>query len=39
MVHATMAWLSPLENHPYSVDALIFARNELEPSAHRPESV
>ena len=37
LVHATMIWLSPLENHPYSVDALIFARNELEPAPPRPE--
>ena len=34
--HAAMIWLSPLENHPYSVDALIFGRNELEPAAPSP---
>ena len=37
LVYATMIWLSPLENHPYSVDALIFARNELEPAPPRLE--
>jgi hypothetical protein len=37
LVHATMIWLSPMENHPYSIDALIFARNELEPTMPRPE--
>jgi hypothetical protein len=25
-----LIWLSPLENHPYSVDALIFGRNSVE---------
>jgi hypothetical protein len=37
LVYATMIWLSPMENHPYSIDALIFAKNELEPSMPRPE--
>jgi uncharacterized membrane protein YphA (DoxX/SURF4 family) len=36
-----LIWLSPLENHPYSIDALIFGRNAIEivppaPVAHEP---
>ena len=37
LVHSAMIWLSPMENHPYSVDALIFGRNELEPPEPRQE--
>jgi uncharacterized membrane protein YphA (DoxX/SURF4 family) len=33
---AALIWLSPLENHPHSIDALIFGRNEMETFA-RPE--
>ena len=29
---AALIWFSPLENHPYSIDALIFGRNEIEMS-------
>jgi hypothetical protein len=36
LTNAAMIWLSPLENHPYSVDALIFGRNEMEPPAFPP---
>jgi hypothetical protein len=43
---AALIWLSPLENHPYSVDALIFGRNEMEtfirpeaPQSTQPEPV
>ncbi len=32
LTQAALIWLSPLENHPYSVDALIFGRNEMEPA-------
>ena len=28
---AALIWLSPLENHPYSVDALIFGQNAIAP--------
>jgi uncharacterized membrane protein YphA (DoxX/SURF4 family) len=33
-----LIWLSPLENHPYSIDALIFGRNPVEivPPASAP---
>jgi hypothetical protein len=27
---AALIWFSPLENHPYSIDALIFGRNEID---------
>lgn len=30
LTNVATIWLSPLENHPYSIDALIFGRNELE---------
>ncbi len=35
LTNVATIWLSPLENHPYSIDALIFGRNEMEP-AHFP---
>jgi len=31
LANAALIWLSPLENHPYSVDALIFGRAAPEP--------
>jgi uncharacterized membrane protein YphA (DoxX/SURF4 family) len=34
--NAALIWLSPLENNPYSVDAMIFGRNEIEPSSRGP---
>jgi uncharacterized membrane protein YphA (DoxX/SURF4 family) len=36
-----LIWLSPVENHPYSVDALIFGRNPVEivPPAQAPMPV
>jgi uncharacterized membrane protein YphA (DoxX/SURF4 family) len=36
--HIALIWLSPLENHPYSVDALIFGRNapEIVPPSPAP---
>jgi hypothetical protein len=37
-----LIWLSPLENHPYSIDALIFGRNPVEivpPSPPAPAPV
>ncbi len=39
LTNAAMIWLSPLENNPFSVDALIFGRNELEPIDPRPEPI
>jgi hypothetical protein len=33
LTNAAMIWLSPLENNPFSVDALIFGRNEIEPGS------
>ena len=36
LTNAAMIWLSPLENNPYSIDALIFGREEMEPVAPRP---
>jgi uncharacterized membrane protein YphA (DoxX/SURF4 family) len=33
LTNAAMIWLSPLENNPISVDALIFGRNEIEPES------
>jgi hypothetical protein len=39
LTNAAMIWLSPLENNPYSVDALIFGRNEMEPTWPRPEPI
>jgi uncharacterized membrane protein YphA (DoxX/SURF4 family) len=33
LTNAAMIWLSPLENNPISVDALIFGRNEMEPES------
>ena len=39
LTNAAMIWLSPLENNPYSVDALIFGRNEMEPAWPRPEPI
>ena len=34
--YAALIWLSPLENHPYSVDALIFGKNNVEPTPPTP---
>ena len=31
-----LIWLSPLENHPYSIDALIFGRYRAPRSSPRP---
>jgi hypothetical protein len=39
LTNAALVWLSPLENNPYSVDALIFGRNEIEPFEPRPEPI
>jgi hypothetical protein len=39
LTNAAMIWLSPLENNPVSVDALIFGRNEIEPIAPMPEPI
>ncbi len=39
LTNAAMIWLSPLENHPFSVDALIFGRDEIEPFEPRPEPI
>jgi uncharacterized membrane protein YphA (DoxX/SURF4 family) len=33
LTNAAMIWLSPLENNPFSVDALIFGREEIEPES------
>lgn len=30
LTQAALIWLSPLRNHPYSIDTLIFSRNEIE---------
>jgi len=37
VANAAMIWLSPLENNPFSVDTLIFGRNEIEPVEPRME--
>jgi hypothetical protein len=37
LTQAALIWLSPLENHPYSIDTLIFGRNEIEPPPPAPE--
>jgi hypothetical protein len=34
--YAVMIWLSSLENHPISIDALIFGRNEFVPTIAPP---
>jgi uncharacterized membrane protein YphA (DoxX/SURF4 family) len=34
--YAALIWLSPLENHPISIDALIFGRNEFAPTIAPP---
>ena len=39
LTNAAMIWLSPIENNPYSVDALIFGRNEMEPDAPAPATL
>jgi hypothetical protein len=39
LTNAAMIWLSPLENNPVSVDALIFGRNEIEPIEPMPEPI
>lgn len=36
LTNATLIWLSPLENNPFSVDAMIFGREEIEPSSREP---
>ena len=36
LAQAALIWLSPLENHPYSIDTLIFGRNEIEAPPPAP---
>lgn len=39
LANAALIWLSPLENNPFSVDALIFGRNEIEPVEPMPARI